>query len=365
MVPILRPCCLAIFQQVGQTGHFAVFLEDFADHRRRLQTRQLRQVAARFGMSGAHQHAAVLRHERENVAGLDDVVRAGILLHRSQHGLGAVGGGNAGGHAFCRLDRNGEIGAERRLVARHHQRQVELAAARLGQRQADQAAAMLGHEVDGFRRDEFGGQHQVALVLAVFLVHQDDHFAGLEVGDDVLYRADVHSFFLAVAQHSFEIARHQIHFQIDLFAGAQMFEIGRLDGVGNQVDAEVLVLHPVDRQAHAVDRDRALVGDIARQGLGARITSSCDSPTGANFTTSPTPSTWPLTRWPPRRSDRRNAFSRLTSPGSPRPYGAIQRFARHVDLVAVGGFGDHRQADAVGSDAVAQRDIAHIQISRV
>src|SRR5690606_8042603 len=53
---------------------------------------------------------------------------------------------------------------------------------------------------------------------------------------------------------------------------------------------------------------------------GARITSSWLSPMGANFTTSPTPSTCPVTRWPPRRSARRSAFSRFTSlPTASRP----------------------------------------------
>src|SRR5947208_3336401 len=38
------------------------------------------------------------------------------------------------------------------------------------------------------------------------------------------------------------------------------------------------------------------------------------SPAGSKRTTSPTPSTCPLTRCPPRRSASRSAFSRLTSP---------------------------------------------------
>ena len=34
---------------------------------------------------------------------------------------------------------------------------------------------------------------------------------------------------------------------------------------------------------------------------------------------SPTPSTCPLTKWPPRRSDNRSAFSRFTGPGRSNP----------------------------------------------
>ena len=39
---------------------------------------------------------------------------------------------------------------------------------------ADQAAAVAGHEVDGVGVDELGGQRQVALVLAVLVVDDDD-----------------------------------------------------------------------------------------------------------------------------------------------------------------------------------------------
>ncbi|KFB71096.1 MAG: hypothetical protein AW09_003777 [Candidatus Accumulibacter phosphatis] len=52
---------------------------------------------------------------------------------------------------------------------------------------------------------------------------------------------------------------------------------------------------------------------------GARISSRRLSPTGSKRSTSPTPSTWPETRCPPRRSARRSAFSRLTGPGAARP----------------------------------------------
>ena len=46
------------------------------------------------------------------------------------------------------------------------------------ERQADQPAAELRHEVDRLGRDMVGGEHQVAFVLAVFLVDEDDHAAG-------------------------------------------------------------------------------------------------------------------------------------------------------------------------------------------
>ncbi len=62
-----------------------------------------------------------------------------------------------------------------RGVVAHHRRQVELVAALLGERQADQPAAEAGHEIDRLRRHFLGGDRQVALVLAILVVHEDDH----------------------------------------------------------------------------------------------------------------------------------------------------------------------------------------------
>ena len=75
-------------------------------------------------------------------------------------------------------------------VARHHRRQLQALAALARERQADQAAAVARHEVDGLGRDVVGGEHEVAFVLAVFLVDQDDHAAGAQLGDELGDRGD-------------------------------------------------------------------------------------------------------------------------------------------------------------------------------
>src|SRR5690349_21112383 len=61
---------------------------------------------------------------------------------------------------------------------------------RFGDRHADRAAPVARQEVDLLGRDELRGEHQVALVLAVLVVDQDDDLAGLDRGDDLGDRAD-------------------------------------------------------------------------------------------------------------------------------------------------------------------------------
>ena len=57
----------------------------------------------------------------------------------------------------------------------------ELRDALLGQRQADEPAPLARHEVDRLGRDQIGGHHQVALVLAILVVDEDHHPAGADL----------------------------------------------------------------------------------------------------------------------------------------------------------------------------------------
>ena len=68
--------------------------------------------------------------------------------------------------------------------------QAELFAALRGQRQADQPARLLGHEVDRLRGGELRRHHQVALVLAVLAVADDDHAAAADLLDRLLDRRE-------------------------------------------------------------------------------------------------------------------------------------------------------------------------------
>ena len=63
-----------------------------------------------LGMAGADQHAAGARDEREDMAGRDERVGAVGGVDRHRDGARAVGGGDAGGDALARLDRDGEGG---------------------------------------------------------------------------------------------------------------------------------------------------------------------------------------------------------------------------------------------------------------
>ena len=75
-------------------------------------------------------------------------------------------------------------------VGLRHQRQAEGVEPLAGEREADQAAAVGGHEVDRGRRAHLRRDDEVALVLAVLVVDEDEHPAVARVLDDLLDRGD-------------------------------------------------------------------------------------------------------------------------------------------------------------------------------
>ena len=73
-----------------------------------------------------------------------------------------------------------------RLVLARHVLEAQLGRPLARQRQADQAAAVLGHEVDGVGRGHLRRDHEIALVLAVLGVDQDDHAPVAQILDDLV-----------------------------------------------------------------------------------------------------------------------------------------------------------------------------------
>ena len=102
----------------------------------------------------------------------------GVGADRRADGGGAVGGRDAAPDAVPRVDRHRERGAERRAVLAHHHGEPEPLALVLGERQADESAPVRRHEVDVLGRDALGGDAEIALVLPVLVVHEDDHAPG-------------------------------------------------------------------------------------------------------------------------------------------------------------------------------------------
>ena len=211
------------------------------------------------------------------MAGTDEVVRALRRVDRDLDRVRAIRRGDAGGDALARLDRNREGGAERRLVLARHLLEAELVAALLGQAEADQPARVRRHEVDRLGRRELRGDRQVALVLAVLGVDDDDEASLADVLDRLLdgrerrarLNRGAHVESLAPSRRSTYFARTSTS-RLTSSPGRFPPSVVTVERVRHERDLEALVVECRDRQRDAVDRDRALLDAIAQQ-LGRRL----------------------------------------------------------------------------------------------
>ncbi len=112
----------------------------------------------------------------------------------------------------------------------------------------------------------------------------------------------------------------------------------------------------IDREAHAVDGDRAFRRNVARQRCGnLRRRCRFEPPTCSTPMTSPTPSTWPVTMWPSSGSPALSGGSRIhaRSPRSPAERRDGQGRGGYIGGEAARRDSHGRQADAVDGDAAA------------
>ena len=118
------------------------------------------------------------------------MLRLRIGAHGRAHGMGTIVSRDARGDAFGGLDRQREIGPLSAIGVADHQRQAQLRAALARERQADQPTPEAGHEIDVLGPHALGRHDQVALVLAVLIVHDHDHASGAQLGQDFLDRIE-------------------------------------------------------------------------------------------------------------------------------------------------------------------------------
>ncbi len=169
--------------ELRATHHRAVLGEDLADDAGGVQPGKAGEVGRRFCLAGAHEHAAVTHPQGEGVAGAHEVAGLRVGIEQRLDGRRTVVRRDAGRRASFGLDRHREGGLEARCVLGHHHRDAQLLEPAADERHADETASVFGHEVDGFGRDHLGGHGEVAFVLAILVIHDDDHLSGADVGD--------------------------------------------------------------------------------------------------------------------------------------------------------------------------------------
>ena len=180
----------------------AVVVDQFADHADLRQAGELAEIDGGFGMAGAHQHAALARDQREDVAGPREIGCADIAVGKVAHRQRAVVGGDAGGGAVLEIDADGEGRRVGGIIVGDHRGEVQPLGVGARHRRADDAGGVAHDEGHLLRRAVDGRDDQVAFVLAPVIVHDDDDLAALE-------RADRFDDFLLIVGHGARFARGQ------------------------------------------------------------------------------------------------------------------------------------------------------------
>jgi hypothetical protein len=252
--------------EIVEAGHGAVLVHDLADHPRGVEASQPRDVDRRFGVAGAHQCAAITRHQREDVAGGNEIIRALGRVDRNGDRARPVCRRDAGGDAFLRLDRDGEGGLHRFLVVAAHRFEPEQVDAFLGEREADEAAPVHRHEVDRLRGRHLRGDDEIAFVLAVLVVDEDVHPAVARLVDDLFDRCE-HRLVVIGVEEGFELGE-------GLGGGipARFGAIAQGVGVEPSGAGEASACHGArcDEIANACDERCVHTGDLSHQDVIAR-----------------------------------------------------------------------------------------------
>src|SRR6185295_12414336 len=96
------------------------------------------------------------------------------------------------GHALGGFDRYRKVGALLAIGVTDHQWQAQLRAAFARQGEANEPAPEASHEINVRRAHSLRGHHQVALVLAILVVHDHDHAPGTQFCKDLFGAVQFH-----------------------------------------------------------------------------------------------------------------------------------------------------------------------------
>ena len=160
--------------------------DDLAEQSGRVATRHPGEIDGRLGVAGTLEHPTGPIAQRQDVTRPGEVGRLGVRADERLDRRRPIARRDARRGAVAVVDRHGERGALRLGVLRDHERQLELVEALGGQRYADQAGGVGEEEGHLLGSRELRRHHEVALVLAVGVVDDDDHLASTYGGDRLL-----------------------------------------------------------------------------------------------------------------------------------------------------------------------------------
>ena len=186
----LQAVPLAELLQLRQPGHAAILVHDLADHPGGIEPCQPGQVDAGLGVAGSAQNPSLFGSQGKEMARGHKIALFSPGIDKGLHSCRPIEGRDSGGGGSPGIHRYGKSGLHGLGILKGHQGQLQLIQPLSNHGDADQAPSMADHEVYGLRRRLFCRQDQVALVLPIFIVQDNDKAARLDLLYRLFYRAE-------------------------------------------------------------------------------------------------------------------------------------------------------------------------------
>src|SRR5205814_2174240 len=113
-------------------------------------------------------------------------------IDRGENRRRAIGRGDSRRNSAASFNRHRKSSAQTRSVVSYLWWQMQFVATLFSQWQANQAATLTCHEIDFVGRNHLRGAHEITFILAVLIVHDNDHAPFANVGGSVRNGSECH-----------------------------------------------------------------------------------------------------------------------------------------------------------------------------
>src|SRR5688572_15034440 len=188
-----EPVLGRVSREVVALHRRAVVVQDLTDHAGGVQPGEPGEIDRGLGMANALQHAPIAPPQRVHVPGAPEIAPDRCRIDRHLNRFRTVSRADARRHAEARggIDADRERRSKRVGVLDALWRKPELIDALASESETDHAFR-LQHRVDQRGRDELGGANEVAFVLAILVIGDDNELAGANVRDGLRYGPELH-----------------------------------------------------------------------------------------------------------------------------------------------------------------------------
>ena len=170
------------FLQAFAPHHRTIIIDEFANDCNWISANQLRHCNACLGVTTTRTQTIRISYQRKYMARSGKITPLRCRVSENIDGLCTLLRTDSGSQSIECINRNCKCSSLLILIALHHCWQVEAICNLLRNRCADNARGVTDHKAQCLRRCAFSKQHQIALILARFIIGDDHKLAEFKFG---------------------------------------------------------------------------------------------------------------------------------------------------------------------------------------